>query len=97
MPDLGRKAVAEFIGTFTLVFFAVGAAVFEFDQVGAVGVAFAFGLILLALAYVIGPTSLAPLIGAALAALLSPIFDLPSDKNVAQAPGTDPTGARVLS
>ncbi len=57
MSDLVRKAVAEFVGTFTLVFFAVGSAVFGFDAIGATGVAFAFGLTLLALAYAIGPTT----------------------------------------
>lgn len=52
-----RKVIAEFVGTFILVFFAVGTAVFGFDKVGPVGVAFAFGLVLLALAYAIGPVS----------------------------------------
>src|ERR1700710_123146 len=56
-PDLIRKMVAEFVGTAILVFFAVGAAVFGIDKVGAVGVALAFGLTLLALAYAIGPVS----------------------------------------
>lgn len=56
-PDLARKAVAEGVGTFTLVFFAVGSAVFGIDTIGAVGVALAFGLVLLALAYAIGPVS----------------------------------------
>ncbi len=57
MTDLVRKLVAEFLGTAILVFFAVGAAVFGIDKVGALGVALAFGLVLLALAYSIGPTS----------------------------------------
>lgn len=39
----------------------------------------------------------APSLGAAIAALLAPIFDLPSDNQAAQAPGTDPTGAHVPS
>src|ERR1700710_2992995 len=56
-PDLIRKMVAEFVGTAILVFFAVGAAVFGIDKIGAVGVALAFGLTLLALAYAIGPVS----------------------------------------
>ena len=55
--DIRRKAYAELIGTFVLVFFAVGSAVFGINEVGAVGVAFAFGLVLLALAYSIGPVS----------------------------------------
>lgn len=57
MPDLARKATAEAIGTFVLVFFGAGAAVFGIDVIGAAGVAFAFGFTLLALAYAIGPTS----------------------------------------
>jgi aquaporin Z len=57
MTDLNRKAVAEFIGTAILVFFAVGSAVFGFDKIGALGVAITFGLTLLALAYSIGPVS----------------------------------------
>jgi len=57
MTNLGGKALAEFMGTFLLVFFAVGSAVFGIDKIGAVGVALAFGLVLLALAYSIGPVS----------------------------------------
>ncbi len=57
MTELGRKIAAEFLGTAILVFFAVGSAVFGIDKVGAVGVALAFGLVLLALAYSIGPVS----------------------------------------
>src|SRR5580698_6926267 len=57
MSDLTRKGVAEFAGTTILVFFAVGSAVFGIDKIGAVGVALAFGLTLLALAYAIGPVS----------------------------------------
>jgi aquaporin Z len=56
-PDLLRKTIAEFAGTAILVFFAVGSAVFGIDKIGAVGVALAFGLTLLALAYSIGPVS----------------------------------------
>lgn len=52
-----RRVVAEAVGTFVLVFFAVGSAVFGFDKIGPVGVALAFGLVLLALAYAIGPIS----------------------------------------
>jgi aquaporin Z len=52
-----HRFIAEFVGTFVLVFFAVGSAVFGIDKIGAVGVAFAFGLVLLALAYAIGPVS----------------------------------------
>ncbi len=60
---MGRKLTAEFIGTFLLVFLAVGAAVSGLKVVGeglstgAVGVAIAFGVVLMGLAYAIGPTS----------------------------------------
>ena len=58
-PTLARRIVAEAIGTFILVFFAVGSAVFGIDlrHIGSVGVALAFGFVLLALAYAIGPIS----------------------------------------
>jgi aquaporin Z len=52
-----RIAVAEFIGTFVLVFGGVGSAVIAGEVIGALGVAFAFGLSLLAMAYAIGPIS----------------------------------------
>lgn len=57
MDDIVRKAVAEALGTFILVFFAVGSAVFGINVVGPLGVAIAFGFVLLALAYAIGPVS----------------------------------------
>ncbi len=57
MPDIIRRSIAEVIGTAILVFFAVGSAVFGIDKIQAVGVALAFGLVLLALAYAIGPLS----------------------------------------
>ena len=56
-PDITRKAAAEGLGTFILVFFAVGAAVFGIESMSKLGVAFAFGFVLLALAYTIGPVS----------------------------------------
>ncbi len=62
-----RKVIAEFIGTFLLVFLAVGSAVFGIaggvgldaagPASGTVGVAFAFGLVVLMLAYAFGPIS----------------------------------------
>lgn len=52
-----RKLVTEGLGTAMLVFFAVGAAVFGKDQIGTVGIALAFGLVLLALCYAIGPVT----------------------------------------
>jgi aquaporin Z len=58
---LSRRVSAEFIGTFWLVFGGVGTAVisagFPTLGVGFLGVAFAFGLTLLTMAYTIGPIS----------------------------------------
>ncbi len=52
-----RRIVAEVVGTFVLVFGGVGSAVIAGDAIGALGVAFAFGLSLLAMAYAVGPVS----------------------------------------
>jgi aquaporin Z len=53
-----KKLVAEFIGTFTLVLFGCGAAVLAgFGIVGQEGIAWAFGLAIVAMAYGIGPVS----------------------------------------
>lgn len=53
-----RKLIAEFIGTFTLVLFGCGAAVLAgFGIVGQLGIALAFGLAIVAMAYGIGPIS----------------------------------------
>jgi len=54
---MANKLIAEFVGTFLLVFLAVGAAVSGIKSVGMLGVALAFGIVLMALAYAIGPTS----------------------------------------
>jgi aquaporin Z len=56
-PTLVRSVVAEFVGTLLLVFLAVGAAVGGIEDIGRAGVALAFGFVLLALAYAIGPLS----------------------------------------
>jgi aquaporin Z len=56
-PALVRSVAAEFLGTALLVSLAVGSAVGGIDTMGPLGVAFAFGLVLLALAYAIGPIS----------------------------------------
>jgi aquaporin Z len=64
-PVLGRRLLAEFLGTALLVFFAVGTATLSFGfkfagtstSAGVVTTAFAFGLVLLALAYAFGPIS----------------------------------------
>ena len=52
-----KKYSAEFIGTFTLVLFGCGTAVVAGSQVGVLGIAFAFGFALIAMAYGIGPIS----------------------------------------
>ena len=60
MKDLLKKAVAECLGTFVLVFAACGAAAFLGQNAGpgaAVGAAFAFGLVIVAMAYSIGRIS----------------------------------------
>jgi len=51
------KYAAELFGTFVLVFAGVGTAVIAGSQVGNVGVAFAFGLSLMAMAFALGPVS----------------------------------------
>ncbi|HTU48564.1 MAG TPA: aquaporin Z [Bryobacteraceae bacterium] len=48
---------AEFIGTFVLVFAGCGSAVLAGDKIGFLGISFAFGLSLLAMAYTIGHIS----------------------------------------
>lgn len=54
-----RALIAEFIGTLILVFVGVGAAVLSptLDTGAIVGIALAFGLVLVALVYSIGPVS----------------------------------------
>ncbi len=52
-----KKYIAEFVGTFVLVFGGVGAAALAGDKIGFLGVSFAFGLSLLAMAYAIGSVS----------------------------------------
>ena len=58
-----KKVIAELVGTFTLVLFGCGAAVLAgagttgLAPVGQLGVAFAFGLAIVAMAYGIGPVS----------------------------------------
>jgi aquaporin Z len=51
------KYGAEFFGTFVLVFAGLGTAVLAGDQVHNVGVALAFGISLMAMAYTLGPIS----------------------------------------
>ncbi len=52
-----KKYLAEFVGTFTLVLFGCGTVVVAGDKVGFLGIAFAFGFALIAMAYGIGPIS----------------------------------------
>ncbi|CAB4945604.1 unannotated protein [freshwater metagenome] len=52
-----RRYLAELLGTFVLVFGGVGTAVLASSHVGFLGVALAFGLSLLVMAYAIGPIS----------------------------------------
>jgi aquaporin Z len=57
-----KKPIAEFIGTFALVFFGCGAAVIAGmgsgpTAIDVLGIAFAFGLAIVAMAYGIGPVS----------------------------------------
>jgi len=52
-----KKYTAEALGTFVLVFGGVGSAVLAGTKIGFVGIAFAFGLSLLAMVYTIGPIS----------------------------------------
>jgi aquaporin Z len=52
-----NKYIAELVGTFVLVFGGVGSAVLAGSHIGFLGVAFAFGLALLAMVYTIGPIS----------------------------------------
>jgi aquaporin Z len=51
------KYASELFGTFVLVFAGLGAAVLGGKQFGIVGVALAFGLALMAMAYAVGPIS----------------------------------------
>src|SRR4051794_10091502 len=59
--SLRRRAIAEFIGTFWLVFGGCGSAILAIALpnvgIGVVGVSFAFGLTVLTIAYAIGHIS----------------------------------------
>lgn len=52
-----NKLIAEFIGTAVLVLIGCGAAVLGGEAIGQVGIALAFGLAIVAMAYGIGPIS----------------------------------------
>ena len=57
MHSKSQVFIAELVGTFVLVFGGCGAAIFAGAHIGYMGVAFAFGLSLLVMAYAIGPIS----------------------------------------
>ncbi|MBB4576887.1 glycerol uptake facilitator-like aquaporin [Rhizobium lentis] len=52
-----KKYVCEFFGTFTLVFLGCGTLLYMRLEVGLLGVALAFGMTVVAMAYTIGPVS----------------------------------------
>jgi aquaporin Z len=55
--SMSRRATAEFLGTFWLVFGGCGAAVLAGGSIGVVGISLAFGLTVLTMAYAIGHVS----------------------------------------
>lgn len=55
--SIGKRTSAEFIGTFWLVFGGCGSAVIAGPGIGALGIALAFGLTVLTMAYAIGHIS----------------------------------------
>lgn len=52
-----NRYIAEFVGTFILMFVGIGTALFDGKVIGHAGIALAFGLTLAALIYAIGPIS----------------------------------------
>lgn len=57
MSASGKSFLAECVGTFLLVFVGCGSAILSGHQIGWLGVSLAFGLVLMACCYVIGPVS----------------------------------------
>src|SRR4051812_589533 len=55
--SLSKKCMAEFFGTFVLVLMGCGSAVLTGSHVGFLGISFAFGLSVVAMAYAIGYVS----------------------------------------
>ena len=56
MSDM-KKYLAEFLGTFVLVFIGTGSAVVAGKEIGVLGIALAFGLSVLVMVYAIGKIS----------------------------------------
>jgi aquaporin Z len=52
-----KKYLAEFFGTFVLVFIGTGSAVIAGGEIGVLGIAFAFGIAVMTMVYAIGPIS----------------------------------------
>lgn len=52
-----KKQMSEFFGTALLVFVGCGSVVFAAEQIGLVGISFAFGFAVLAAIYICGPIS----------------------------------------
>jgi len=57
MQPINRRLAAEFFGTFWLVFGGCGAAIFAGGDIGFYGIALAFGLTVLTMAYAVGHIS----------------------------------------
>jgi aquaporin Z len=55
--SLSKMFFAEFFGTFVLVLMGCGSAVLAGSHIGFLGISFAFGLSVVAMAYVVGPIS----------------------------------------
>jgi aquaporin Z len=55
--SFSQKCIAEFVGTLVLVFMGCGSAVLAGSHVGFLGISFAFGLSVVAMAYAIGHVS----------------------------------------
>jgi len=55
--SIGKRCVAEMLGTLTLVFIGCGSAVIAGEYIGFTGISLAFGLSVLAMVYAVGPIS----------------------------------------